>query len=279
MQNSSGIVVVLNGTSSAGKSSIINELYKKLGNNFERVQIDDFLWPQLINKAQALGYILKSTNGKDAEQVIMNELPQEQRNALFKFFDDEGWFSGKQALSKAVRQYAISGKNVIIDTVISDKFGNPEAQDFAQQMDGIKAIYVLVYCSLDKLYEFVEARNASGDAGEKRSFAQSVSQFPYMYQLAKESDQHPVDFISKSTFNKVLELVEKEFMNTPSNGRESLSSIKDILTQKFELDTDKDPVPVTGMLDYNLIVNTGKYSPEECADQIVDYMRTIDKLN
>lgn len=244
-----GTIVILNGTSSAGKTSITKELQKIYGNTYAFVHGD---------YVETYAYI---------EDPLIKAGPMDIRNQLS--FD---------ALLHYVKTASQNGTNLIVDIVQSD---DKYERDFsALKCD--KLIKVLVYCPLDVIVNHVAKRNKSGIEAEKRNIFQSVSQFNDIYKLEEFEYETVVDRIQTNSIKQVLCLsqqeiefcIQTEWQLTEKEAIEERQKAKLFaleFIEQFQLDRLEEIVLVPKK-PWDLILNKALYSSEECAEIIKRYL-------
>jgi chloramphenicol 3-O-phosphotransferase len=141
-----GRIVLLNGTSSAGKSSLAEVLIRDSKIKYEVVSFDDFY------------HSYRKKHG------ITQFKPQEYQDFLVSLYRDAKARSG-------------AGRNVIIDTVEFDRGRDA----YCEIIDCSKVIKAIVYCPLDSILKRIERRNGSGDPNGRRPVLLSFQQFLEMY--------------------------------------------------------------------------------------------------
>lgn len=189
-----GSVVVLHGTSSAGKSSIALELQKTLPGTWTIVSLDDFLGFVLLEKAKDCGLIDEETSEQECQQIIAGHIPE-----LFARFDESVWDKIKVATYTFVKQQAYLGENVILDTVLGkNEFDN--TSDFLTILKDASLFISLVYCSPFYLVEHTNARNFCSDLSQKRDLNRVLQMFCDIYAPALGSSGLRVDTLTDLDF-------------------------------------------------------------------------------
>lgn len=237
----SGLVVLFNGTSSAGKSAIVNELQGIYGPTYEVVALDDF--QVAYQKEHPIAA---------SEREAMRAMPIEKLRLLFRKIHE--------AMYSHVKQLALQGKNVFVDTVDFD-----DAYDHYSSILGHeKIIKILVYCPLDVIVDRVQKRTLEGST---RSLNLVWGQFPAIYKLQESDKEVVVDRVATSRIKTKLPLVREEAKLSP----EEAISESDFVNQ-FKLDT-RDEIVLVPKHQWDLIVNTGINSPEEVAQEVVSFLK------
>lgn len=241
--NPKGQVVILNGTSTAGKSMLTKDMMKILGKSYEKVSIDDF-FPEIFIEQKVL---------KSPEEEFLKRLDQK----IILMYDK-------------VKKIAQSGKNVIVDTVLSALRGAESEKLSFQLLEELNTTLVLAYCPLTTLAERVKQRNKKAFLENKeeglRVFVDVVN-FHHIYKVQESDKEICIDTLSF----KDLEQVYKTTNNTPYEAAKRSNTVKHQLLSYFCLDIN-DSVNITPKLSYDYIVDTSKYDSQKCAQLICEYL-------
>ncbi|MCX5924606.1 MAG: hypothetical protein NTZ68_04235 [Candidatus Dependentiae bacterium] len=266
--NGTGSVILLHGTSSAGKSSTQRALKKLLGENFMVLSIDDYGWKAMINLAKELNLINDSMSFEEQQRICV-----ETDNIVFnqKQSDLAYWVEVMKYYYDDVHRLAIEGHNIIMDTA----FGLLEDGDidyFRKTMSDVPTFTVLIYCSPEALAQHTYDRNCIVvDLAQMRSISEVLKTFCTMYKVS-ECDELPVAQLCLDDIKKALKIAEKNLIEM--NADQSLKQRTDILEnvlqvyiKAFGLDLH-DSVSISPKFLGNFTVNSGINSAIECADQI-----------
>lgn len=248
-EDNKGIVVIITGTSSAGKSSIVKELQKIYGSSYLVVKSDDYV--DTLNE--------QSIPDQNQPQEIISEF-------WTKFYDD--FYVGIKKLSD-------SGNNVLVDAVRFDD----DHERYCNILKGRKVIKILIYCPLDLIFEHVNQRNKSDDIKEQRIAFCSIDQFPHSYKLAQFEDELVIDRISSVALFNTLIKAKKECESLLKDLPEEVSKERarsnevcfNNFINEFKLNELKEVILVS-KFPYNLIINSSKSSIIEIAKQIQNYL-------
>lgn len=198
-----GSVVVLHGTSSAGKSSIALELQKILLGKWSIVAFDDFLGSVLLEKAKACGLIVQGMSELEHQKIIAAHIPE-----LFARFDESSWSQIKICMYSFVQQQVSLGENVILDTVLSkNEFDN--SSDFLTLLSDVPLFISLIYCSPFHLVEHTNARNDCGELTQVRNLDRVLQMFCEVYIPALNFPSLGVDTLTESDF--VNQQIKEQF--------------------------------------------------------------------
>src|SRR3954470_18438019 len=153
-----GEIVLLNGTSSAGKSSLAESMIRDCKQKYEVVSFDDF-YHSYLKKHGLAGF-----NREQYDDFLLS-------------------------LYRHVKAQSEAGQNVIIDTVEFEL-----AYDkYCEILDCSKVIKVIVYCPLDHILKRIDRRNNTGDASGRRPVLLSFQQFLQMYQRQASPEELVVE--------------------------------------------------------------------------------------
>lgn len=264
----SGTVILLNGTSSSGKSAILEE-FCKLRSDYTPFKMDDY-WPaEFTKKAVALGWQKKS--GIDPWLFLLDYAtkvagkPQLDIQVRALLFADQ-----IPDYYHAIKEKITQGNNVIIDAVVESE---KEFATFSTFFKNYKVHKILVYCPLDVLLQRVEERNKSGVAHEMRHAFAALEQFPQIYKVQEHTHEQVVGVLEarviKEVLNKAIqELIDK---NIPDAYVPVLEEFKYNFIRQFKLD-EQEEISIVSKNEYNAIVNTGRQYPIECAKIIINQL-------
>ncbi len=259
-----GTLLLLNGTSSSGKSAILNSFQKKHP-DFKVFKIDDWFPDEMSQRATELGW--QESSGMNSwiflatyaeEKTGKPCFDSEIRAALFPQLAIPMYAAAKKALQ--------AGHNVVIDTVFEY---DPLYEKFSGFFAGFKCVKVLVYCPLDVLLERVEARNRSGVQGETRTAFQSFEQFPALYKAQETVDEVIVDTVSAASMKDALRVAVQELIDNkiPDKYLPRLQAFEQDFIEQFKLD-GQNSITLVPRHQYDLILNSGKHTPDELAVEI-----------
>lgn len=251
--NAAGIIV-LNGTSTSGKSTLARALQESYGDVVEIVSIDSFFTNNLLWR-YGFSYLNPFEWTKTNEEIFS---PKEIKEISKK--------SHMELCNKAYELYH-SGKSVIIDVVVCDQ----EIRDlYDQLLQETNISWFLVYCPLGKLIERVVKRNESTDDKEKRSLAQVLHQFSKMY---KKNDEESEAFsaINVEDDYAVLDVVVEMHNSMHSAASnlvkavqlgicpDTIESIKEVLNDTFfSNDNLSENSSISHIFKYDYLIDTSK---------------------
>jgi adenylylsulfate kinase-like enzyme len=246
-----GTIVILNGTSSAGKTSILQELQKIY---------DD---PCIVN-LDSFYKEYKATHPRP------KSMTKDERDAYNNQMLDVMYVHTAEIASK--------GQNVFVDTVQFDD----NYQHFCSLLDRKNTIKIAVYCPLDVIAAHVEKRTKEGDP---RDLHLPVGQFSNMYKVQESPHEPVVDTIATSRIKPVLQLAkdarrqrgkemlaqkkitQKEF----DEGVAEVDQLTETFAKQWKLD-ERAEITIVTKNPWDLVVNSGVHSPAELAHQIAAYV-------
>ena len=172
----SGTVIILNGPSSVGKSSIIKAFQAKQSIPWLSIGIDNFFVGVLPPK-----FYLES---KPEHYVVMHGIPSEDKDG--KLFTLEVGSEGQKVIKgmhRAIAAYANAGNNVIVDYI---KYEQAWLPDLREALHGINVIWVGITASLETIQQREKKRGTSPE-GHARSHYHTVHQ-SINYDLILDTD-------------------------------------------------------------------------------------------
>lgn len=201
-----GTVLVLQGTTSAGKSSIRIALKNILKHeNVAVVEIDTFLWQATIEEGKRLGFITDSMSLPEIQEIIMST----HKDAIFAEFIKNDWIEPKKTMHRVIKELAQKHMLVIVDTVHAN---DADYKDFIEQVEGLSVVYVQIYCSPDILAEHLVSRNRLVGYAEKRDGFFTLQQYCRLYQPLQNGIG--IDVISMKQVQQALRVVSEELQES-----------------------------------------------------------------
>ncbi len=189
-----GTVIILNGPSSVGKSSIIKAFQTKRPESWLSIGIDNFFVGVLPPK-----FYLES---KPEHYTVMHGIPSEDKEG--KLFTLEVGSEGQKVIRgmhRAIAAYAHCGNNVIVDYI---KYEDSWVKDLTDSLHGIKVIWIGVTASLESIQEREKKRGSSPE-GHARSHYHTVHQ-NINYDLMLDTDK----LDPEKSADKIIEFMREE---------------------------------------------------------------------
>jgi len=255
------MAVVIMGTSSSGKTSLIHELKKIYGKRYEYELLDSFLESYL--PIHPFPEIQPELDEKSKEQVQENYM-----SALVDSFYD------------SVKKKTLKGKNVFVDIVPSLNDPENEQQQMLHALNGIKVVEILLYCPLDILESRVAKRNMNPE--EQRYMLQAAAQYQILYKAEESDSEKVLDNSSTKSMKEIRRAAIKSFMEAaPSDvTKEQISEAekanKDGYKQyikQFKLD-ELSYVNIVPKIHYDLILDCRQTSAE-LAQAVVNFLKNV----
>jgi adenylylsulfate kinase-like enzyme len=235
-----GTIVLLNGTTSVGKTTLTREL-KKLSNSWEALIGDEFV--ETYTKKHPVS---ESLSRNEQQQIILS------------------------ALLKHAKQLSVDGKNVFVDLVEFDD----HYDHYCSIIDCTKTIKVLVYCPLDTLVDRIEKRRRT----DPRPLNLAFGEFTGIYKLQESPQEKVVDRIASSRMLSALQKAKEEVRTLmqqagvkPEDFEKNLELFAQPFVDQFKLNTRKEIVLVPKHR-WDLVVNSGTHTSEELAHEIMNHI-------
>ncbi len=192
--NQSGTVIILNGPSSVGKSSIIKAFQAKqntpwLGTGIDHLYVG-VIPPNWLDDKPEHQTIMTITTSKD----------KEDKKVVTAVFGPEG-FKVVKGMHRAIAAYANVGNNVVVDYI---KYGQEWLKDLQEALSGLKVIWVGVTASLESI-ENREKKRGTSPEGHARSHYDSVHQ-GVKYDLMLNTDS----LTSEQAADKIIEFIQEK---------------------------------------------------------------------
>ena len=261
-----GKVVVLNGTSSAGKSTIVKELLPSFKGTAEVISYDQTLCNIIRKKfTDEKG---KAPSSDSEFYAYWAELDKQDSKVLNKICEEVL----PQQLYANIRNAYLNGKIVIVDVSITDK---DSMQHFLKQLHDLPVCLALVYCPLEKLFKNLMKRNQ--EEKEQRDLDQPSIQFFELYKKREKKSQPCIDILKKDQVDWVVDRIKETAKTTIKDDVELAKFIKSVdehmpsIYNKLELDKNEE-IEITASFDHDLVVNAGALTPKESSQKIANFL-------
>lgn len=261
-----GKVVLINGTSSAGKTTLLNEFHK-LNLDYIVLKVDDWFPQRWIDLAKQLGW--DKNSNIDSWDFLHNFLTKRTGKYYFDVELRKHLFNHTDFYQQA-KNLALSGKNVIIDTVLEYE---KEYINFSSVFNNYPVIKILLYCPLHTILERVDQRNKSGDIAEYRTSFQTFNQFKNMYEI-KENNQQTIDITKSYLMKESLNTSIDDFIASkiPEVYYPKLERFKNKFVNKFKLDLLGEISLSPKYYSYDLVLNSGNNNSSKLAHELNNYL-------
>lgn len=277
-----GVLVFLNGTSSAGKSSVARALMarvnEKVTSPFLYESLDDF------NTRKESAFQAEQDEQDDADDD-MEDVDDERDQQV-----DSG-FGGSEKVSQKdndddddsqvdyleyLKERVESGSNIIGDTVLRDK---DDMRDYQKIFAGYpRMIFALVFCPLRKISQRVDARNRSGNKDEERSLYQAVWQFAHMFKVTPKRTSRTIDSYTRKDLSAVFRILKKEMILENKTKKEKGEELIDIDDELAHFQTALAPKKgnrsfLEPLFHHDIVViNQGEYGAQKAAGKIAEVL-------
>lgn len=229
-----GRIVLLNGTSSAGKSSLAEAMVQESKTKYDIISFDEF------RRTYEEKHRLTRWGYKEYNDVMVG-------------------------LYRQAKAEADAGKNIIIDTVEFDR----GYDTYCEILDCPKVIKAIVYCPPEHLLKRIEKRNGAGVPSNRRPVLLSFDQFVQMY----KPQSSPQELVVARTSTSVLRAALVEAGQKAGNaGRKQYQALYKDYVKVFGIDQDRDLV-IVPKGSYDLVVNTKWNSKRENVGLLEDHMK------
>lgn len=260
-------IIVLNGTTTAGKSTIAAKIKERLeGQSFsvEVLAIDTFMVPKV---QWALG--INRLNPLNCFVPNIDIITSSEIEAMGK--------ESQLELCIAVRAACGQGKIVIIDAPIY----RPDQVDFYKKsLADFKSTWALVYRSLPSLVNGIIGRNQKSGLSERRSLLQGLYQFSCMYRGNTET---ALDSLSQESLHSICDTAQEQHAIEQDHTFDFLKSVQkaicpfsfDDIRQSLSsnlLLNDNVATEICPVVQHDCIINTEFYDSDACAKAIIDFV-------
>ncbi len=241
---SKGKLVLLDGTSSAGKTSVSSRLVVKYSKQFEPIGIDDFITEVFeLRKKHQLSerHFVSLCNNNVASMYAL------------------------------IAQKVLAGHNIICDTTLTC-LGDAQSTDrWFKYIKDLTGFLVLVYCPIHLLAERITLRNeqavACGTPENSRLITVALHQFGVMFKPQENIGEPIIDTVHRHQIEYACQLARPSFKTNIY----AFNEFQSTLLAQFGL-IDKKFVYITTRLVYDLIVDTHKHSADECVQQVTSHL-------
>jgi chloramphenicol 3-O phosphotransferase len=166
-----GTVIILNGPSASGKSSIQKKIQEHFDEPYMALGVD-VLFDGILPDYYGLGEIHPKGKFKEKDIRWVETMEFDDKKAIKLFIGP----IGRKVISGmhySIAAYANQGNNVVVDYILYEKNWFPELVD---TLEGIKVYYVGIQYSLSEI-EKREAKRATSPVGHARSHYDTVHYF------------------------------------------------------------------------------------------------------
>lgn len=267
-----GTIILVNGTSSSGKSSIINCLKQQLQKGVAFISIDEIGWTPLLDEATERGLITSEMSNKEQYDVMYKNLDTLCVACEHKLIYLE-------RLYDRIQELALHHRYVVFDTV----FYMNDYKDIAlfwEKMKSFNVYSILVYCSPEIIAQRVMQRNAEAVAEQQRDLLSVVKSFCLNYSPTFNQDD-VVCFLKIQDIENLLCKVQTYLMKmgmTESLIQEKIVLLSDEYKKRFFSGLAQDlstgcQIGIRAQFQHDIVINTGNVSSEDCAQIIAEHFK------
>ncbi|MFC1842499.1 AAA family ATPase [Candidatus Dependentiae bacterium] len=254
-----GTILLLDGPSCSGKTSIAKELIKLFGPGYEIVSLDDFVADLFLEN------IKKKLPKKEFLKKICHK---------------------RDLMYKKIVSLVCNGKNVLVDTVLSGLEGKKDVRRCFETLQDIDVYLVLVYCPLYKVVDRLKERNRMAFFQQKPKEMRSIFATLQFSNCYKKTGASLKNFLQEDVFQKGLGSLSRKdieisyfaHQNLPDKLKAQYNMVKQKLLLHFGLEYS-NCVKIISQLNYDCIVDTNKKSPLECAKEVYTFLAVRNLAN
>ena len=187
-------IILLNGVSSSGKSSLARALKTALDAPTIIMGIDQYMRDEIARKSAEMNHPVQTDNWWHAMQASYHICQQKKKMiiSIIAYVDFE-----------EIKEHRLADNYVIVDMVLED------THDFFEILDDQPILMILVYAPLHAVLKNLESRNASNIAHEVRVFASALSQYAKLFRPAHD-DEPALDTLQLEDFLIFCNYLRKE---------------------------------------------------------------------
>jgi|GEM_PF-6463997 chloramphenicol 3-O-phosphotransferase len=248
--SSQGTLLLLDGPSSAGKTSICQKLYIQFQDLYKTVGIDEF--------------IIDVFDARRKLKISEEELVIQCNSRVSLMYEK-------------IRDYLFNGTNIICDTTLTCLGDENSVGPWFEKLKNLNGFLIFVYCPLHILAERVTLRNVNAFSTKNPDNARSVVitlyQFNVMLKKRTSESELLVDILTRDQVEYACHLVKNSF----GHDEAMMKRVRFDILSRFKL-LYCDSVYITPALNYDFIVNTSHYSPNECVECIKSHIEKKSKI-
>jgi chloramphenicol 3-O-phosphotransferase len=233
-------VIVFDGASSSGKTSVIKQLLPMLDDSYHYISIDDFV-SQVFLEQQTLHLPEKEFLARVTQQC--------------------------DVMYEKIKKLIAEGKNVILDTVLSGLEGEKSINYNFKKLQNIPVFLILTHCPLPTLIARIKNRNMLAKQEHKhqdeRSVILAISQFMHIYKSKTSSSETLSETLLEKLSQKDIESACKETKKEFGINLDIFNKFKENVSLQLGVNNQQE-VSLTPRLTYDYIIDTSKHTPHEC---------------
>lgn len=264
-QPSRGWILVFNGTSSSGKTTLAKKLQKIVKQPIEVLQLDAEATIVIKEMLESMGY---HYDGNIGFWDWFDSLSEDVKHKIDESEDAWEKEATKRMIEKSEKLVS-EGINVIIDTVLESE---AKYKYFKDELNSKQTYFVLVYAPITQLLTNVLARNNSSDKNEERNISLPFAQYlKCLFESCDPSSPKRLDVLTRKEFDKVCKQLERRSKNQDQDALNKAREDKEKVADTFFQGKD-----VTGIAlklpAHDFVINTGKSNPTKCAKMLAAWL-------
>jgi chloramphenicol 3-O-phosphotransferase len=260
-------MMILFGTTTAGKTSIINHLSTSQEGRFAVVSFDDYFFASLLH------------------EIGGNQAPSQWSKAMIstisKITIDTAFQQAHRKVCEMAKKAHATGKIVLIDTCIIDK---ASAEIYQQSLADMNLQWIVVFCPPKELVHRVERRNQDSPPDEHRSAHWALKQFYESYEVCNEGnlmiDQTGLNSICTcpETMDLLMDGIAEDWLKAIRKAYcpYGIAQIQQYFDDKFVNATSNpslEKLHIRHFQGSDFQVDTSRMTTLECAEKIMEFMK------
>lgn len=237
-------LIVLDGVSSVGKSSIARSFMNLQPDMYILIGINDFVSPVFLEQQK-------------------NPLPFE---LFMKRID-----TCNEQMFKKIRELVLHGKPVVLDTVMAGLRGIEGIEQDISAMKGLDKTLVLIHVPLSMLIQRITERNKRAqeqhNPQDSRSLVLTLRQLSATYKERCAGSEIDLGIVTRQELEHACLLAKDEFGDNAHAYRQFTQEVLSNLGL-----TNKEKITITTRVHYDLVINAEHTRPEESAITISNFV-------
>jgi uridine kinase len=256
-------IILLNGSSCAGKSNIAQSLQKKLGPNSMVISYDNFRKNFFLQHYQTLQLLPTNYNYTEVTvffddiQTHLSELNEQEKK--IKTEEVNNFYKKTNTEFFTHIHQASHAQPIIVDTIIVLQ----QQKTMIEKQLKNQLITVFVHAPMSSIIERIKKRNALG-AAEARYANRVLSIYPNFYKLNNHENFHFDGHISLQE----IESAAEQSSSLPHSPQFLMgNNLSKTIIESFKLqNTDPlEKIKIIPRLSHDYIIDTSTATPEQCA--------------
>ena len=248
-------VVVINGVSSAGKSTMADSIKKASDTDCCIVRLDDYFSKIISNNAKFCGW---TPQNPIAEWEFLKDFYTKKTGHLIFDYQIRTDFLDYAPFYEAIAVACTKHELVVIDAIIESQKQYDEIEKIIQ---GLKVTRKLVYCPLEVVAQRIQNRSDMASFSTQGGIALSIFEsFMAMYSPSKtDANQEKIATIERSVIKKLLNesisnalhlATEESFIETKEYTRE----LKKRFLSHFKLSSEQNIVDIYAQFSFDELI-------------------------